>query len=136
MSKIRRHALWAVLGALLGVVAGAAYKGLSPEAHATQEARADVRGLMVCAFDVGPARKTQVLSFVPGWEPPESWRCSVIVEPREWRPADKEWRAVLSLEVGEACGWREPAAGCCPECLTWEEGCPKNAEGCRATDSR
>lgn len=115
-------AMLVVLGLLGGVIVGSIVVGLAIDNSPVREKR----GIMACAFD----DDVQVVSFVPNWEPPESWRCAVAVEPREWLPEDAAWTEVLNLEIGGACGWTETAGACCPECLVWERGCPIGPEGC------
>lgn len=94
----------------------------------------DKRGIMSCM--VGETGISQVVSYVPGWEPPESWRCAVAMRPVEWRADDRGWKEGITIELGKACGWGEPASACCPECLAWECGCPSNPGGCHGSDAR
>lgn len=92
--------------------------------------RVESRGVMICAFGVDGQEQHQTITFVPGWEPPESWRCAVALSPREWHPEDQNWVDAIGLDLGRACGWIVPASGCCPECLVEENGCPEAPGGC------
>ena len=110
-----------VFGAVLGYIAASLVS--APD-------RVESRGVMVCAFDADGQTQKQIITFVPDWVPPESWRCAVAIPPREWKPADQNWSDALGLDLGRSCGWIVPASGCCPACLVNEQGCPEAPGGC------